>query len=723
MEESMSMELKAPSVERDYLDEVKDKLAATLFEPGSSCDEILAQREKYSYIVAMDVGGGNCSAAGADMGDCGKDEYSVKKLSLRKLGQYNIWSVIGYGNPPGEEKQKVSIGQAAQNRKYRYSNYKRLPEEANLRELVQPDEATEEGEKAGRKVRELNVDYIRALFDGIMDNNEALKAVPREKILLLVGHPSGEDWAGEEARKNLKEMVREATGVEEVLTMAESNAAILYVLKIWPLLGAADRVLIIDLGAYSADITYIDRENLVHEESSIPLGARAVDENIAERGIRKAGLDRKLVNMGDAMYSVRAAKEMFWPDGVKKLPVYMSTRDGGEAKVTLLPEDFSAAVEKELIELPTLQNPLEDTKDSYTGHLSRFIRETGEAHGIERVDAVVIVGGAARMSPAIDAIKSTVNEIWSVPEDRLWPQVVSDELMEEAVPYGMLYYYFKAMHVLSDIPNLATELKNEAARMIPTMAEKITENLMPHVFDGVMLPCAKKWRDAGENGSLKDLNDAITRELKKREHKDRIIKLSDAAIEEKSSSRTKEFQKIISDFMVRHYGRHAGSARWEMPEDGVCTPLEQLSRAVEDNVRKATQSALLENLGVVLGLIGFPLWMAGLVVYVLGETLVESIEDRGLSEEEKKQRAQERERRKEEKEQEEKKKKYEKKRNALGRRFICSNLEASREDMAKGLEEKLADELREAGGKDGFGVPAIYIQQLGDDICKAVYTG
>lgn len=710
------------NTESNYLEKTQNKLAAMLFEKDADCGTMLAQLEKYSHIVAMDIGGGNCSAAGASMADFRKDD-KVEKLSLRKLGQYNIWSVIGYDSLPGEEKKGVRIGQAAESRAYRYANYKRLPSNINLKEDVEPDEAAEDGEKAGRKVRELNVDYIRALFDGILANNESLKAVPREKILVIVGHPSGEDWADDEARENLKAMVREATGVEEVLSMAESNAAILYVLKIWPLIGGADRVLIIDLGAYSADISFIDREKLVHEESSIPLGARAVDENIAVRGIKKAGVDMDRVNLGDARYSVRAAKEKFWPEGKKELPLYIGMKDGSGAQAKLSPADFNNAVEKDEFALSTLKDPYGSVEGSYTRHLARFIRETAELYGIDGVDAVVVVGGAARMSPAVSTIKSTAEELWGVPEDRVWPQTVSDELMEEAVPYGMIYYYFKAMRVLSDIPELVLSLKNEVGRMIPTMAEKITENLMPYVFDGVMIPCAKKWRDAGENGSLKDLNDAIEGELKKKEHRDRIIKLSSAAIDEKSSSRTRDFQKIISDFMVRHYGRHAGSARWEMPEDGVCTPLEQLSKAVEDNVRKATQSALLENLGVVIGLIGFPLWMAGLVVYLLGESIVESIEERGMSEAEKQQKAEERERRKQEKEQEEKRKKYEKKRNALGRRFIYSNLESSREDMAEGLESKLSEELKKAGEADGFGVPAVYIEKLGEDICKAVYTG
>lgn len=697
---------------------VINKVASILFEKKINLEEL----QKLQQAISIDLGGGNVSVAGTSLTE---SDARIQTLKMFIRNEESIWSMVGFDELPQSGRGgMVSIGKSVKNRAYRYSNYKRVPTNDNLL-IGFPADNDPDNEATERTLEELTKTFLSCLMDGILGNknNRQLKECPRDKILVIVGHPTSERWKDKEARQNLETMIREATGVSQVLTMAESNSAILYAMKNRTNLGAAARVLIIDLGATTADITYIDKVTRRHVEASIDLGGKEIDANVETIGIDKSGIKPENVAENLCM-ETRAIKEGHWPKGESEEDLTIKQKNGVSVTVTLTPGDFYDAVTDEKYAFSVYHELSGETvTDSYTGHLKRFLRDAKRGRrnldgshvgGIESVDYVLITGGAARMKPAKETIIQSVNELWDVSEDHIWPDKINDSLINDAVSHGSLYYYQKAQNTLSGLPVLYKNLKTAGKSMVEPMAEKIAGELTPYLMEDVIKVQAKEWRDHGTGCKQEDLEDMIRNACKQESVQERCQRICAAAMNKEAGMHFVTFQTIITDFMNELYGAKAGNAKWKMPKVNMQglnvadTVAAQISAALADRV-----TSLLEDILIIaIGILVIPIAVVVGIVVGVAENVTDWLYDTFADAK----TNMERQKKKEEKQKQED---LEQRSKAYDKIVANSNYEKLQAEMVPQISKLLLAEYE----KNAFGIPEAYMTQLVDDIRKFVYTG
>lgn len=708
------------------------RIAAALFEQHIADTSIF---RTFDYCVALDLGGGNCSAAVANVQGGKYNTPRLLKMTVR--GETSLWSNIGYDYCPGDS-GKISIGKLAQNRVYQYSNYKIVPTNQALEIEIAPDNYVLTGDpdvdsKVKRNVRDLTCDYIRTMFANILKHpdNAALRATPLHKILIIVGHPSGDDWKSKEAHANLVQIVKEATGVSAVLTTAESNSAILYALKKRTQLGQSDKILIIDLGAYSADITFIDRTLLRRKYASIPLGGRSIDKNIAHIILCNSGVNPEHISSEyNLFYESRRIKESHWPAGENDQDTYIRvTNPDSDIPVVVTREDFNKAVEEMPIEV--FDDDLgESVSCSYSEHLARFITNAQKELGIDKVDWVIVTGGAARMAPAMKTIHNTVSNLWHVAESHIWPSVIQDQLIDESVPFGSILFYLKAQEVLNETPKIYQQLMDESRKLISPMSDAISKDLMDYLMPSAIEPVLREFRDANEKRSCAQLDVAIHQEFDNQTHRNKMEMLSADAAKDVAKQNKGTFHKLITEFLEDLYGRNAGDAAWNWGT--AIQPNVNISNILVNAVQDAISESTLAIIGTVVLVIAAALFSVYAIIlgiaWVVGESVVDWYIDTYFTDEQKQNRLYKQQRKQEaaaRKREERELQELQKPRNWFDRRKIYKKVtgDETKQELENEIRSKVSEQLQVEYDKNGFGIPKAYIEQLTDDICKAVYTG
>lgn len=724
------------------IEQVKQKLVSTLFEQKELTPERLnAIFENCRYIVALDVGGGTCSAAGVET-DFYEDPV-ITTLNLTKSEQKSQWSAIGYTTAPDEPNDPTThrIGRTAVSAPYFYTNFKEVPKTSNLQIDVFSGGQHEDAFAACRDRRTLMRDYIRRLFDQALACNPELSRYSRDQILVLAGHPSGEDWKGEDPRHNLETIVRQACGVHHVLTMSESNAAILYAINNWSHLGRARHILIIDLGAYSLDATYIDRHRQLLMEESIRLGGKEIDRRILELAVERAGMDPQRVNHTMALFSARVIKEKHWPKGKTEPTLYIDTADGAPGpEVTFSPRDMADTVEKmPFAAHSSLQDPNAEFTDSYTGHLVRFLEDVHakirSAQGDEnQLDAVIVCGGASRMTPAMNTIRQTAMRLWpGLTENRICPDVITDSLTDCAVPHGMLLYHCKAMRALHEIPGVEKKLRAAVENtFVPAAVSSLSHKLTEVLYNDYILPQADKWAAAAGERSLQQLADAIQTRLKA--DSGALEKAIDQALTEPLRGLDESCTGIVNRLLEELY--NTSSDKQSLTGNGqsrtpiVQVDLDAIRKCVEECVRTTVTNAIMEVLSVLAAVI---ILVPILIIYGGYELVAKFI---GMftpepTEEEKQRQEEARARKAEAEAAEEAEKRAAKLNQPLSRgkreRKVKQLKKNKDQEFTAKLQTGIADALGKTLGEsceqtEGFGFPAAALTELLQVIGKSVYT-
>ena len=680
----------------------------------------ISQLDEIDYCVALDHGGGSSSSARMDLQK--QADQKPRLLKLNRKGDLSIWTHIGYDELPGKQ-GTITIGKKAANRKYQYSNYKGVPTERALKREITPDNFPDDSDvarNAGRQMKELSQDYIRKLFEDMLSHqdNEELRNADRKRMLIIVGHPSSDAWKKEENRKNLIQIVKEATGVSNVLTTCESNAAILYAMNQRSALKKAERILIIDLGASTADITYLDQDRPDPVELSINLGGKYIDRNIAILMLKNSGMDEDAL---DPEYNLpaeaRGIKENYWPreDGDMKFEI-------GEKEFVVTCEDFARAV----LEMPIVVTDDETGKDvtnSYCGHLADFLQSARDAHGIKAVDWVIITGGAARMKPAMEVIRSQAKHLWETQSDHIWPDVIQDQLIDESVPVGSLLFYQKGMQIIGSIPTVQEKLCRECANMVEPLAEEIAKDLVDYLMPDVVLPVFREFRDSIVDRSYQYLEKQLENAFEEAVHQERIRKLTSDAVKRVMEKRKERFHKIIADYLNDLYDYRPGATVWNTD---LQVELTDMTKGVMEAVQQYLSSELLEWATTMLIVVLMPAILVAAGAYFIVGGVYNAIADAFRSEEQKRQHELKLKRKEEErkkKEEEDKRKAYEKTQSARERAKMYKSAckEETKQEIKKQMIAKIREQLNAECEENAFGVPEAYLNKLAESIGNAVY--
>jgi len=710
-----------------------DELTHKLISDSISYDDVMKFNETYNTLHAFDIGGGNCSAAWIKLANYISPTPLTHTVGIREAK--NCWSVIGYSE--GEGNCKYEIGKQAFHNHgkypYVYTGYKKVPSVNNLNVEIFPDNQ----EENGRACRELTTDFIRKFAQYATSKMEEFDPA---KAIILIGHPSDDAWRTPEAQKNLKEIIREATGVQNVITISESNAAIVQSYKLHADLqqNMPTRCIIIDLGAYSLDITYIDREKLIHKEFSIPLGAGEIEKNLIKILVEKCQLDPARHTFPIAQF--RIIKENRWSENACEK--FEFTVDG--TRCSLSQADIDRAVTGYPFMVRTnedINNNRKGTVAAYVQHLKNFL--TTVSNDIDGVDQIYIVGGAARMTPAYDTICETAKELWGLERARIWPERITDETMIEAVPHGAIRYFCNSLRTLKEIPKLDEKLKNLVSdKLCMEISCELSKNsdesdtLASYFYNKILLPVAEHWANEAADSSINDFCKKIEAKMADNTHHGKIKSLFQTAITSAAKSCSKDFGDTVKNFMNELYGVTDNQPNnfniTNLLPDCAIQDQDKLISTIFMTALNAPSfwDILLYPLAfvvvlplIIVGEVFAGLWELGKSVgdfFKTQEQLDIEEHERFLKEAEDKRKAAEQERQKMLEERE-------KIRSVKERRKIFKQLKNPRkkdsEKYYSDFQTKIFDQLKAAAEADGFGIPAYYLNELKDAISRAVFTG
>ena len=178
------------------------------------------------------------------------------------------------------------------------------------------------------------------------------------------------------------------------------------------------------------------------------------------------------------------------------------------------------------------------------------------------------------------------------------------------------------------------------------------------------------------------------------------------------------------------YGRNAGDAAWNWGT--AIQPNVNISNILVNAVQDAISESTLAIIGTVVLVIAAALFSVYAIIlgiaWVVGESVVDWYIDTYFTDEQKQNRLYKQQRKQEaaaRKREERELQELQKPRNWFDRRKIYKKVtgDETKQELENEIRSKVSEQLQVEYDKNGFGIPKAYIEQLTDDICKAVYTG
>jgi len=658
---------------------------------------------KHPYVIAIDLGGGNSSAAYIDASEgttANLTNIKPNVANLDALSSKSKWSTIGYTTD-----NKILIGRSAKLYGHGvYSNYKCCPTDLNLKTNCFPDKVNGKNDKTvKRSVEQLTKDYLENFFDAIRRFNPTLKEAPLDKMLLIVGCPSSKTWQTDECHKNFKRIIKEATGVGKVMILSEAKAAIMYTRGNGANIRPVDSVIIFDLGAVTFDMIWIDRRsNCPPKEASMNLGGNAVDKNLGKIVLQKSKLKEDDIQIPLSL-DCRIIKERFWP---KETGTQFISLQKDLANISITSNDFLKAVNDSNYSIEVYDGISDrDFTDTYLNHIKRFMEECKNTLQIKDVDWVLITGGSARIKPAMDTITNMASKLWGVDQDHIYPKEISEDVMNEAVTFGSLFYYEKAMEVLIDLPNLYDALVKEVQELVDPLVEACYKDLAIYSMKEFIKPAALAWKNTTNGCDIYNLKYKISNAFAEptEQQKNSLNAFFAENLEKVYENRLWKFQSLITTFLKKHYETKSSQMFCQPSFKGIHPDKfkEVILITLEEHLKSFWDNTLIGMLLLMLFVSGIGL--AAIAIEVLYDTLYETF----ATNDQKQKREQ---------------KQREKDCNKRSKIYNKLTSEKMQNDLAKKLKEALTTELRHAFEDNALGIPDIFIQQATEDIQKAIYS-
>ena len=373
--------------------------------------------------------------------------------------------------------------------------------------------------------------FAYEVIDQVLKSNPEIENFTRQNTTLLVGCPTSSKWTRSDFQKNYRELVSLATGMEQVVIIPESRAAMFSTVvggegsAISADLGA----LVFDFGSSTADCTYMWMGKKLWE-FSWKLGASAIEENLYDSVVEEYN---QSVSDNDRIDSVqnekskpeaerelRKAKEEFYSTGNPLEPICVIERTETKGK-KLIPVDLDAAKLDEIVNERVISFA-DDNNEARVGSWSdlceEFFQYAKEQIGSMSVDGkpcpigtIAITGGASKMPFIKDLC------------ERVFPdcEIHLERNPSYSVSNGLCWAYLGEEQLEDCITEAMKELKNNDALKIDTLIDDITDL----VFDPVMNLIANNshaWAAPGNKCSVRDLIDSISFDLNSPSEKKRF---------------------------------------------------------------------------------------------------------------------------------------------------------------------------------------------------------
>jgi len=310
---------------------------------------------QYEVVVSLDIGHGESVAY-----QCLKNESGKRlpvPLILSAGSNTSVMSYAAYLEKSG--KIRTIIGNDAKECPNLLADFKKEP--ADWEDPHPLD--------SKRTYGEILRDYIKKLWEDILNRNETLRKTDPEQVLITIGCPASPAWISQESLDAYCSLAAEATGYPHVTIIPESTAAIMS--AIYSDLGetAIDLekgVAVYDFGSSTIDFTFIIMGKVIVTRS-LRLGGSNIDRALLEMVLRteeeepeqQPNEDRKHTcyktdalmnsNKDKLLAELRTVKEQFCRTGVSRM----------DEKMLLLKEHIQVYVTPEWIQGTGKSDPSE----------------------------------------------------------------------------------------------------------------------------------------------------------------------------------------------------------------------------------------------------------------------------------------------------------------------------------------------------------------------------
>lgn len=545
----------------DIKQAVKDKYGRTarntLFE-RFGIKKISMEDLDHVKIIGMDFGDGECCAAYIGRFSDITDTNAIKLLFPENTkSTHKMPNIVAISDNPKdmpdwiEELKNVhSKGDVPKNY---YYNFKTCPGWDKIYSRYVFDSTDEESEEADDNTTESNVsiysygDVMKIAFacqlNQYMHENDTELCSGIDRLVILVGRPTAEDWAESELeyRDLLMEGVREfaerdfpdsgrenvikkflKTGTIEIAIAAESNAAFSYESNPGKLQGEKSYInssfIIIDAGSSTLDITYVVNGKIAGEFSR-QFGGGHIDLNMLKKAcdeLNKTYKDIKFEYPKELKMELRLCKEKHYGRKGKQNTIavfspYISYTEDGKPETTNACVHIDKIFMNEVLEnMPVEVIYKENTLkyDSWKKGLESILSDARTQFGLNnRIPDNIILTGGLSVMPEVK--KSIENIFKKAPVQTSFPNY--------SVAYGLCYMgnvEVKKQEILERLMEAAEKIMIEKG-FYNAVVNSVAKNLADNEYEAADLTLLRWYMygpvDDSEGTSLMDWQNAYSK--------------------------------------------------------------------------------------------------------------------------------------------------------------------------------------------------------------------
>lgn len=581
-----------------------------------------ANIDEYDYIIGLDFGHGETSASYWKLTK--RDRYgnvivegSKKPVDLffDSNDKRKIMSVLFIN-----KKNVMKIGQQALGNNPEagrlFSRFKAKPSRLLQNECYPLSDRTK---------LELIQLFIKEVINALKQNNSPKLG---GKGILAVGCPSSSDWLANGRDVQYANILQKAAGHDlRVIIMPESRASLIKVYKEKAIFDCNKGVIVFDHGSSTLDATSINFQDNTFIDESIPLGASYIEQNIFEHFIDAAHPKSSVYDYENDVIGLRLSKEAYYSAPDTRVKGSVEFEDECYSKV--LTNKMMTNVTHEMeIEYSTDLEP--SVKGTWYSLYKDFLQETKEAwkrkyNGSEFDGVVILTGGASRM----DFVEELARKIFNR------STIIRDTEPSFCVSRGLGWAASTDIDALKLIIETKEKIAKKLEGNIPLLEERVAKKVSPIVFQ-YLESKMNTWVDYGEYETLSELIQSTKKSFlndagKKTEIQTLVKDVLNNYLNDNSSNGVKNIIVTTVNEVFRDKFPHAiredvvgyfkiNDSKWK--------------NAVEEifnNKRVDISGSLVDNLdidgvfvGIVKGLlilvIGLPLYLLGSVVDYLFDT-------------------------------------------------------------------------------------------------------
>ena len=486
------------------------------------------KNKELEYLIAYDMGCGNTSAA----------IVSLRNIFIPRIIEWerrtedcmrpypSIKTIIGrdaFGYLVGEDAMAFAGS---------VENFKTVPDDENLQEQFVIGRKSQ-GKKS---LQEIWTTYFRITFDRCLKWVNARPQyggtnVTRDNTIFVVAHPAGLEWCQE--LLNYRKLIMDATGLpgEQVITFSEAKASMMYARQKRDRTGRLilqenQETLVIDLGASTIDVLYVDADGTLQREFSLPLAGRNIDELLGHALLEKR-YEEELANyrvdkIPDEAFFTRHKAELNIDYSLYKYNMRSCKED-----LCSSPEDAQSifkkddTVSQDLLDLLKTRPFCVKCQDmdfvTFMGGKNNAFSATWEqtltrlveyvAKGMSDDCQIVITGGTANLLGVEDCVR-----IGAAAAGVTNPKLVilnKPADYEYTVPFGSADYMMRVLGNLESLENFPDKLEKKLREWI---CSGFTESVAPLIVaDAIskMNSIVATWKIADTGNTVQDLLNQI----------------------------------------------------------------------------------------------------------------------------------------------------------------------------------------------------------------------